>query len=357
MPMPMRFRTLGHSGLRVSELCLGAMTFGDAWGWGANADVSRKQYEGYRAAGGNFVDTADFYTGGQSEEICGQLIAPEREKIVLATKFTLTRIAGDANGAGNGRKNMTQAVEASLKRLKTSYIDLYWVHVWDQITPLEELMRGLDDLVRAGKVLYVGVSDFPAWQVARANTLAELRGWSHFVGLQVPYSLIRRDIERELAPMARGLGLGITPWSPLAGGLLSGKYTKADIGGASASPADKAQDRRNMVKAGLTDDKLRIAESAKAVAARIGKSPSQVAVRWVMQRPGVTSTILGARTLEQLQDNLGALDFELDAAAMAELDQASKIDLGFPHDFLGGPNVTQFTSAGVSIERNSPRLY
>ena len=347
----MRYRLLGRSGLRVSELCLGTMTFGDAWGWGADKDASRAQYEAYREAGGNFIDTANFYTGGQSEEIIGDLMQGHREQIVLATKFTLFQRQGDPNSAGNGRKSMMDAVHASLKRLKTDYIDLYWVHAWDQMTPIDELMRGFDDLVRQGKILYAGVSDFPAWKVAQVNTLAELQGWTRFVGLQVPYSLTRRDIERELVPAANSLGLGITPWGPLDGGALTGKCSRKDLDDKTpADPTKPAENRSGMVKAGLTERKLEIADKVKEVAERIGKTPSQVALRWVMQQPGVTSTILGARTLKKLQDNLGAREFELDASTLDELHEASKIDLGFPTDFLNGPNVTQFMGGGVHVE-------
>ena len=225
----MRYTLLGRSGLRVSELCLGAMTFGEAWGWGAPEDVCRQQLELFWDRGGNFIDTANAYTNGQSEEILGRLLEGRREQTVLATKFTVNTREGDPNAGGNARKNMIQAVEASLRRLRTDYIDLYWVHAWDKLTPIEEVMRAFDDLVRSGKVLYVGVSDYPASKVAQANTLAELRGWSSFVGLQILYNLVSRDAERELIPMARDLGLGVTPWSPLARGVLTGKYSREDL--------------------------------------------------------------------------------------------------------------------------------
>ena len=222
----MNYRLLGNSGLRVSELCLGTMTFGEEWGWGANKEESRKIYDAYREAGGNFLDTANVYTGGTSERMLGEFLQGHREQMVVATKYTNALTTGDANAGGNQRKNMVQAVEGSLQRLKTDYIDLYWLHIWDQLTPIEEVMRAFDDLVRQGKVLYVGVSDAPAW-VSRANTLAELRGWSPFIGLQIEYSLVERTVERELIPMAKALGLGVTAWSPLAGGALTGKYSGA----------------------------------------------------------------------------------------------------------------------------------
>ena len=222
----MRYKLLGKSGLKVSELCLGAMTFGDDWGWGSSKDESRKIYDAFVAAGGNFIDTADLYTNGTSEKFLGEFMTSDRERIVLATKYTNSAPGTDPNAAGNQRKNMMQSVEASLKRLNTDYIDLYWLHVWDFLTPVEEVMRAFDDLIRQGKVLYIGISDAPAWVVSRANTLAELRGWSQFVGLQVEYSLIERTCDRELLPMAREMDLAVTVWSPLAGGLLTGKYAE-----------------------------------------------------------------------------------------------------------------------------------
>src|SRR5580700_11691 len=220
----MRYRLLGHSGLRVSEICLGTMTFGEDWGWGSSKDEARKMYDAYREAGGNFIDTANLYTMGTSEKFVGEFIRTHRAEVVLATKYTNAAPGKDPNAGGNQRKNMVQAIEASLKRLGTDFIDLYWLHIWDQLTPVEEVMRGFDDLVRAGKVLYAGVSDAPAWWIAQANTLANLRGWTPFVALQIEYSLIERTVERELTPMAKSLGLGITAWSPLAGGVLTGKY-------------------------------------------------------------------------------------------------------------------------------------
>jgi aryl-alcohol dehydrogenase-like predicted oxidoreductase len=222
----MRYRLLGHSGLRVSEAALGTMTFGDDWGWGAAKDEARKVYDAFREAGGNFIDTANIYTNGSSESFLGEFMEDHRQSVVLATKYTNAFPGTDPNAAGNQRKNMMQAVEASLKRLKTDYIDLYWVHIWDQITPVEEVMRGLDDLVR-GQVLYVGISDAPAWWIAQANTLALLRGWSPFIGLQIEYSLIERTVERELIPMAKALNIGVTAWSPLASGVLTGRLNRA----------------------------------------------------------------------------------------------------------------------------------
>ena len=220
----MRYRLLGNSGLRVSEAALGTMTFGDDWGWGSAKDEARKVYDAFREAGGNFIDTANLYTNGTSESLLGEFMQNQRQSVVMATKYTNSAPGTDPNAAGNQRKNMVQAVEASLKRLRTDYIDLYWVHAWDQITPVEEVMRGLDDLVRQGKVLYVGISDAPAWWIAQANTLSHLRGWSPFIALQIEYSLLERTVERELVPMAKALNLGLLAWSPLANGVLTGKY-------------------------------------------------------------------------------------------------------------------------------------
>ncbi|HEY1271934.1 MAG TPA: aldo/keto reductase, partial [Terriglobales bacterium] len=220
----MNYQLLGNSGLRVSEISLGTMTFGEDWGWGTGKDEVRKIYDTYRTAGGNFIDTANIYTNGTSEVMVGELIQSHRPEVVLATKYSNAASGNDPNAAGNQRKSMFQAVEASLRRLKTDYIDLYWLHIWDKITPVDEVMRAFDDLVRQGKVLYAGVSDAPAWWIAQANTLADLRGWSRFVGLQIEYSLVERTVERELLPMAKAFKIGVTAWSPLAGGLLSGKY-------------------------------------------------------------------------------------------------------------------------------------
>src|SRR6201984_1375735 len=228
----MRYRLLGKSGLRVSELCLGTMTFGEDWGWGSSKEESRKLYDTFLEAGGNFIDTANVYTNGTSERLLGEFMHGHRERLVLATKYTNAAPGTDPNAAGNQRKSIVQAVEASLKRLQTDYIDLYWLHIWDQITPVEEVMRAFDDLVRQGKVLYVGVSDAPAWWIAQAHTIAEFRGWSPFVGLQIEYSLIERTVERELIPVAKALGLTVTAWSPLAGGVLTGKYASGDAGDA-----------------------------------------------------------------------------------------------------------------------------
>ena len=325
----MRYKLLGRSGLRVSEVALGTMTFGEEWGWGASREESRVMYDAFVEAGGNFIDTANRYTEGTSESYLGEFMSADRGRIVLATKYTLYSRRGDPNASGSHRKNLVQSLEASLRRLRTEYVDVLWIHAWDRLTPTEETMRALDDVVRAGKVLYVGVSDTPAWVVSRAQTLAELRGWTPFVGLQIEYSLVQRPAERELLPMARALDLAVVAWGVLAGGALSGKYRPDRT--AEGGPARMAG---NAKTSRLGERNLAIAEVVKEVAGETGRSPAQVALAWVRQQPGVIVPILGARRLDQLRDNLAALDLRLTEAQLAKLDAASRIELGFPHDFL-----------------------
>jgi aryl-alcohol dehydrogenase-like predicted oxidoreductase len=323
----MKYRLLGNSGLRVSEAALGTMTFGEDWGWGTAKDEARKVYDAFREAGGNFIDTANIYTNGTSESFLGEFMDGHRQSVVLATKYTNAFPGTDPNAAGNQRKNMMQAVEASLKRLKTDYIDLYWVHIWDQITPVEEVMRGLDDLVRAGKVLYTGISDAPAWWIAQANTLAHFRGWSPFVGLQIEYSLIERSVERELIPMAKALNIGVTAWSPLAGGVLTGKYHGHGSPEHARMTTDMAKDfMPEPVRSG------RIVAAVKTVSDETGRSMAQVALAWLRYRPVPVIPIIGARKLSQLQDNLASFDVTLSGDQLKTLDEASVIELGFPYD-------------------------
>jgi aryl-alcohol dehydrogenase-like predicted oxidoreductase len=326
----MRYRLLGNSGLRVSEACLGTMTFGADWGWGAAQDEARKVYDAFRDAGGNFIDTANLYTNGTSESFLGEFMEGHRQSVVLATKYTNSGPGTDPNAAGNQRKNMMQAVEASLKRLRTDYIDLYWVHIWDQMTPVEEVMRGLDDLVRQGKILYTGISDAPAWWVAQANTLASLRGWSPFVGLQIEYSLIERSVERELVPMAKALNIGITAWSPLSGGMLTGKYHG---GGAAGDDAAQGRMSSEMMQDFMPDkDRTdRAVAAVKAVSEQTGRSMAQVALAWLQTRPVPVIPIIGARKLSQLEDNLASLQLELTPDQVKTLNDAGSIDLGFPY--------------------------
>ena len=322
----MKYRLLGKSGLRVSEAALGTMTFGDEWGWGSPKAEAQKVYESYRDAGGNFIDTANFYTGGTSEKFVGEFIEGHRDSVVLATKYSNAVPGNDPNAAGNQRKNMMQALEASLKRLRTDYIDLYWVHIWDGITPVEEVMRGLDDIVRQGKVLYIGISDAPAWWIAQANTLAERRGWTQFAGLQIEYSLIERTVERELIPMAKALNLGILAWSPLAGGVLSGKYH-------GEGKADGGRMTNEGVKAFFPEREQRAApiiSAVKSVSEQTGRGMAQVALAWLRHRTVPVIPIIGARKVSQLQDNLASLDLELSPEQLKSLDGASRIERGFP---------------------------
>jgi aryl-alcohol dehydrogenase-like predicted oxidoreductase len=321
----MRYRLLGNSGLRVSEASLGTMTFGEDWGWGSGKDESRKVYDAFREAGGNFIDTANVYTNGTSELFLGEFMEGHRQSLVLATKYSNAMPGTDPNAAGNHRKSMMQSIEKSLKRLKTDYIDLYWVHIWDQITPAEEVMRGLDDLVRQGKILYVGISDAPAWWVAQANTLAGLRGWSPFIGLQIEYSLIERTVERELIPMAQALNVGVVAWSPLSGGILTGKYH-----GNGSSEAGRMNSE--MMKGFMPDQQRaeRVVAAVKTVSAQIGRSIAQVALAWLRYRVVPVIPILGARKLSQLQDNLASFDLALSPEQIKILDEASRIEPGFP---------------------------
>ena len=332
----MRYRLLGNSGLRVSEAALGALTFGEESGWGSSKDEARMVYDAFREAGGNFIDTANIYTNGTSESCLGEFMKDHRQSVVLATKYSCATRGTDPNAAGNHRKNMMQAVEASLKRLQTDYIDLYWVHVWDQITPVEEVMRGLDDLIRQGKVLHVGISDAPAWWIAQANTLAQLRGWSPFVGLQIEYSLIERTVERELIPMAKALNIGVTAWSPLAGGVLTGKYHGHASSEASAEPGRMNHDMAKgfMPERERTD---RIITAVKSVSDVTGRGMAQVALAWLRYRPVPVIPIIGARKLSQFQDNLASFDLTLSADHLKTLDEASVIELGFPYDMYAKP--------------------
>jgi aryl-alcohol dehydrogenase-like predicted oxidoreductase len=338
----MRYRLLGNSGLRVSEAALGTMTFGEDWGWGSSKDEARKVYDVFREAGGNFIDTANVYTNGTSESLLGEFMDGHRQSVVMATKYTNAASGTDPNAGGNQRKNMVQAVEASLKRLRTDYIDLYWVHIWDQITPVEEVMRGLDDLVRQGKVLYVGISDAPGWWIAQANTLAHLQGWSPFVGLQIEYSLIERTVERELIPMAKALNIGVTAWSPLANGVLTGKYH----GHGSSESARMSSD---MMKGFMPEQQRtdRIVGAVEKVSEEVGRSMAQVALAWLRYRPVTVIPIIGARKLSQLQDNLASLDLTLSADQLKTLDEASRIQLGFPHDFYAKELVRGLMYGGM----------
>ena len=321
----MNYRILGRSGFRVSELCLGTMTFGPDWGWGADRDDSRRIFDAYVAAGGNFIDTANNYTDGTSEELVGEFVAEARDQFVLATKYTLSIDADDPNAGGSHRKSLVRSLEQSLRRLRTDYVDLLWLHMYDATTPIEEAVRALDDQVRLGKVLAVGISDSPAWVVAQANTLATLRGWSPFTALQIPYNVASREPERELLPMAEALGLALTPWGVLEAGILTGK------------PATE----RRWPEETVSDTAGRVLTALREIAEKREATTAQVAIAWLLRRPaGLTIVpIIAARRQEQIVDNLGALEVELDADDIARLDAAGKPQLGFPRGFLESSNV------------------
>lgn len=331
----MRYRLLGRTGLRVSELCLGTMVFGDQrGGWGATPEQSAAMIRSYGEAGGNFLDTANAYADGASETIVGDTIKGERDRWVVGTKYALSTDSDDPNAGGSHRKSLHRAVEGSLERLQTDYIDLLWVHIWDAYTPVDEVVRALDDLVRAGKVLYVGISDTPAWLVARAVTLAEERGWTPFCALQVPYSLVERTVERELLPVARALDLAVTAWSPLGGGLLTGRY---------GSDRERPSDSRlagiggDYEREAVTERNLAIADVANQVADGRGVPASQVALAWVraQQDRALTIPIVGVRTQAQLDDNLAAAGLDLDPDELGRLDGVSRVSPGFPKSFAG----------------------
>jgi aryl-alcohol dehydrogenase-like predicted oxidoreductase len=352
------YSLLGRSGLRVSPLCLGTMTFGTEWGWGADPDACRAMLRAYLEAGGNFVDTADLYTGGRSEEILGGLLreAGDRDRLVLASKFTFNARPGDPNAGGNGRKNILRALEGSLRRLGTEYLDLYWLHAWDGLTPVEEVMATLDALVRSGKVRHLGLSDVPAWYLARAQTLAEWRGLERICALQLEYSLVERSIEREFVPAALELGMGICPWSPLGGGFLAGKYARAEgVDGAGEGRLQQTKGSGNPVFVKFTERNWRILEVLREVARELGRSPAQVAVHWIATRPGVTSTILGATRPGQLEDTLAALEFTLPEPLARRLEEATRPEPGFPYVFFS-PAMRSGVTGGTTV-RAEPRWY
>ena len=343
------YSLLGRSGLRVSPLCLGAMTFGTEWGWGAPRDTVFALLDRYVAAGGNFVDTADLYTAGTSERLIGEWFSERgnRDRVVLATKYTFGARAGDPNSGGNARRALRTALDASLARLGTDYVDLYWMHAWDTVTPVEEVVRALDEVVSQGKVRYVGFSDTPAWYAARAWTLADERDREKICALQLEYSLIERNIEREHIPLALELGLAITPWSPLGRGMLTGKFQRGFVG------ADGRLSNPGLVRNAKIDKEKNwaIVDTLIDLARELGRSPAQIALAWVATRPGVTSTIIGATRPEQLEDNLGALETPLPPEALERLEAASRIELGFPYDwFQSGPNTTMSGQTKILAE-------
>jgi aryl-alcohol dehydrogenase-like predicted oxidoreductase len=331
----MNYKLLGRSGLKVSELCLGTMGFGTEGGWGADKDDSFAIMDAYANAGGNFLDTANMYKLGTSEKIIGEyLTGNDRDFFVLATKYSLKDNTTNPNASGNNRKNMIRSVEESLKRLKTDFIDLFYLHIWDDITPIDEVMRGMDDLVRQGKVNYIAISDTPAWIISKGNTLAELMGWSQFIALQVEYSLIARTPERDLIPMAKHFGMTVTPWAPLGGGVLTGKYISGEQG------RIKPESKR------LNDRAVEITKAVVSIADELGVSPGNVALKWTMQQGFSCIPIVGATKLSQLEDNLKTVDVTLSDEQLKRLDDASAIELGFPGEFFREDAVKMNTFGG-----------
>lgn len=347
MPLD-HYVTLGRSGLRVSPLCLGTMTFGEDWGWGSSVADSKAIIDAFMAAGGNFFDTANIYTKGHSEVIIGDHLGSDpgrRQRAVIATKFTGNLYRNDPNGGGAGRKSIIQQCENSLRRLQTDYIDVYWMHMWDMVTPIDETMRALDDLVRSGKVRYIGASDTPAWKISQAQMIAEMRNLVPFVGLQIEYSLLERTVEAELIPMAQELGLGVTPWSPLKSGVLTGKFKRGGEGSSRGIGANMH----------LTDKTFDLLDVMHEAASALDTTPARIAINWVHNRPGVTSTIIGARTMAQLEDNVAALDVRLPADLVAKLEAATTPDLPFPIDILN--HMRGFGNGGATVNGHAAEAF
>lgn len=344
--------TLGRTGLRVSPLTLGTMTFANDR-WGSDDATSRTIFDRYVADGGNVMDCADVYSGGKSEELLGRFVAEAglRDKLVIATKYTFNPQEGNPNAGGNGRKNIYRALEASLQRLKMDYVDLYWMHVWDTVTPASEVIDTMSTLVREGKIRYYGFSDVPAWYAAQAQTLAQCTGREPVAALQLEYSLVERTIEREHIVAAKELGMGICPWSPLASGFLAGKYSRekgADSSQGSRLEVLKKADNPAFKK--FTERNYQILDALLEVSRELNRPPAQVAVNWVVTQPGVTSTILGATKLLQLEDNLAALTFEIPAELRARLDSVSRLDSAHPYMFFEGI-LQERIHGGVTVRK------
>ncbi len=332
----MNYHLLGNTGLRISPLALGTMTFGNDWGWGSSEETAREIFNAYIDAGGNLIDTADLYTNGTSEELIGRFVKERnlRDYVVLATKYSFGAAAGNPNAGGNGRKNLMRAIEGSLRRMQTDYVDLYWIHAWDTLTPVEEVMHSLSALVESGKVRYIGLSNCPAWYVARAQTLAELRGWERLAAIQMEYNLTDRSIEHEFIPMIQRLGIGLCVWGPLASGLLSGKYTRDNL---SEGRLRAIQGSGNPVfdRVAGNPRNWEIVETLNQAASEIGRPASSVALNWISRRPGVNATLIGATKLGQLQSNLQALDFDLPVEVFARLEGISHPEATTPYMFFG----------------------
>lgn len=346
MPLD-HYVTLGRSGLRVSPFCLGTMTFGEDWGWGSDVETSKRVIDTYLDRGGNFLDTANMYTKGHSETIIGEHLekAGKRDRVVIATKCTGNLFPGDPNGGGSGRVALMNAVHESLRRLRTDRIDLLWAHFLDRNTPIDETLRAVEDLIRQGKVRYFGLSDHPAWVCAQAQYESRLAGLNPIIALQIEYSLLERTVEAELIPMAMELGMGVTPWSPLKGGVLTGKYTRENR---------PSEGRAETMHKDISEQAYNVIDGLIEVGKEIGATPAQVALAWCRDRPGVTSTIIGARTLEQLEANLGALDVELPPGAVEKLDELSRVRMPFPYDFVH--RVQQMIQGGTTVNGRATEL-
>jgi aryl-alcohol dehydrogenase-like predicted oxidoreductase len=344
----MKNKILGRSGLRVSELCLGAMTFGEESGSGASEKVARQIYERYRQAGGNFIDTANIYNGGTSERMTGDFIRTERDAVVLATKYSMSMNHAEPNLGGNHRKNMARSLEASLQRLDTDYIDLYWVHGWDQLTRVDEVMRGLDDLVRSGKILHVAASNMPAWLISQANTLAAERNMNPFTAVQMHYNLIERSIETDYFDLCAAQDMAVLSWSPLAGGLLTGKFNRDAAGDNADSRLSKAEYGPAM----LAEHRLAVAEQLSALAAELGHTAPQLALAWLRQRAGAdVIPILGARTMAQFENNLGCLEITLTTEQIEQLDAMAPPPVVYPASLFGTPFYRRMLHGDAPVDR------
>jgi len=337
----MRYKLLGNTGLKISEVAMGTGTFGTAWGWGCTRDESRDLFDLYVEAGGNLFDCADGYQNGEAETLLGEFVRHDRDNFILSTKYTTAVGALSVAKTGNSRKAMMLGLEGSLSRLRTDHVDIFWVHMPDLVTPIDEIMRGLEDVVRAGKARYIGISDFPAWKVSRAVTLAELRGWSPVCAVQIEYSLAERTAEREIIPMADAYGLSVFVWAALGGGILTGKYRRNEIG--------RLTQGGGSIRSMMPNRERHILDVLETVAAEIGSTMAQVAIAWVRAKESRGSSfipILGARNPGQLSDNLAAIDIELAGRHLAMLDEASAIEPGFPHELIDRDEMKALHSGG-----------
>jgi aryl-alcohol dehydrogenase-like predicted oxidoreductase len=344
------YRLLGNSGMRVSPLCLGTMTFGTEWGFGADLEESKRILDFYADRGGNFIDTANIYTNGSSERFLGQILQNRRDRFILATKYSLCTDLTNPNAGGNHRRSLVRAIEDSLKRLGTDYIDLYWLHAWDYRNSIEEVMRALDDMVRQGKILSIGLSDTPSWVVAEGQTIARLRGWTQVSAIQIEYSLVERTSEADMLTMAWHHGITPTAWSPLAGGVLSGKYSQENV--QNDDQENDGSNRKGSLEAmgKLNERSLAIADVVKQIATEVNRTPSQVSLNWLLQQPGKPIPIIGARKLSHLEDNIAALDFTLSPEYIDKLQHVSSFDLPFPHNFISSDMYKNVVDGQNSIE-------